>query len=829
MSERDNGPPVRRRLDAYAARRASARGGEPAALPGGRHDGARRFVVQKHAASSLHYDFRIAWQGALLSWAVTKGPSRDPSERRLAVRTEDHPLAYAEFEGTIPEGDYGAGTVMLWDEGTWTPRGDVAEGLAAGEIKMTLEGHRMRGDWVLIRMNEEGDRENWLLIKEKDNFTGNPDTLTEESTTSVRSGRSMEEIAAGAPPKGGPERREGAAPAFRAPQLATLVEAAPEGDDWWHETKFDGYRALVALGAEGATLYSRSGQDWTGRFAALEGAFDALACDTALIDGEVTAAESGAASGARSAFSALQTALSEGGALIFHAFDLLSRDGEDLTDAPLRDRRAALEALFAHVPGAGGPVRLTPVTVGQGPAAHAAACAVGTEGIVSKRIDAPYSGTRTKAWLKVKCAHQREFVVGGYAPSDKAGRPFASLLLGAYRDGALVYRGRVGTGFSDDDLERLAARFRPRKTSPFAEVPQDVRRDARWITPELVAEVRFTEITHEGHLRHPSFLGLRADKPAEAVQDETPQEAPGRDEPEIAGVTVTHATREVFPDAGCTKADVARHYARVGPRMAPLVARHPLSLVRCPEGIGADCFYQKHARKGVPEALGRVEIAEKGGERATYMTADDTGALVAAAQFGAVEVHIWNARTDRLERPDRMVLDLDPGPGVDWVAVVRAARDVRGHLDALDLDCGALVTGGKGIHVWMALRRISGWDRVKRFAETFARTLAAREPERFTATASKSEREGRIFIDWLRNERGATAIAPYSLRARPGAPVAVPVTWEELADLEGANTFKMADMEARLAQECPYDAQRARLQSIGKKALARLDAWAEGA
>ncbi|WP_372892610.1 DNA polymerase ligase N-terminal domain-containing protein, partial [Rhodosalinus sp.] len=300
MSRTENGPPRRRRLDAYAARRQDA-SAEPAALPGRRSDGARRFVVQKHDASSLHYDVRVEWQGVLLSWAVTKGPSRDPSERRLAVRTEDHPLAYAEFEGTIPEGDYGAGTVMLWDEGPWEPRCDVAEGLEAGEIKMTLDGRRMRGDWVLIRMRDDDGQEDWLLIKEKDNFTGGADTLTEENTTSVRSGRSMEEIADGAPPHGGPERRRGAAPAFRAPQLATLVDAAPEGDDWWHETKFDGYRALVALGTGGATLYSRSGQDWTERFAALDGAFDALACDTALIDGEVTAA----AAGARSAFSAL--------------------------------------------------------------------------------------------------------------------------------------------------------------------------------------------------------------------------------------------------------------------------------------------------------------------------------------------------------------------------------------------------------------------------------------------------------------------------------------------------------------------------------------------
>ncbi|MFP4303360.1 MAG: DNA ligase D [Rhodosalinus sp.] len=809
------------RLADYNARRDFARTDEPQGLPGDPGGEDLRFVVQKHDASRLHYDFRIEWDGALLSWAVTKGPSRDPSEKRLAVRTEDHPLSYADFEGTIPEGEYGAGTVMLWDEGTWEPRGDVEKGLKEGELKMSLHGQRMQGNWVLVRMNTEGKRENWLLIKERDNHAGAADTLTDDNTTSVRTGRSMKEIADGATPKGGPKERKLKPPPFRKPQLATLVKDAPRGDDWWHETKFDGYRALVSIGRGGVRIFSRSGKDWTDTFAALDGAFDPLDCDAALIDGEVMAAKIEG-----SPFSSLQRALSEGRPLVFFAFDLLSLDGEDLTDAPLSERRGRLAELFEGLPGGGGPLRMSQHVEGHGPEVHAAACRAGAEGIISKKADAPYRGTRTKTWLKVKCARQQEFVVGGYSPSDKPGRPFSSLLLGTWREGDLVYRGRVGTGFSDDELERLAKRFHARKTSPFAEVPKSVRRNARWVRPEMVVEVAFTEFTKDGAVRHASYLGERHDKPAKEVGDEPEHEVEEMsEEPEIAGVRITHPDRQVFPKAGCTKRDVARHYERVGERMAPLVADRPLSLVRCPDGIEGECFFQKHGRKGFPDALGRVEIEEKDGGTAEYLTAGDTAALVAAAQMGTLEFHIWGARADRLERPDRMVFDLDPDEGMGWSDIRQAAFDIRGHLREIGLDSGVLLTGGKGLHVWMALRRISGWDTVKGFARTFAHALADREPRRFTATMSKSKRKGRIFVDWLRNERGATAIAPYSLRARPGAPVAVPVTWEELEDIDSPAAFGMGDMADRLTQDCPYAAQLEDLQSVGREAVNNLDRW----
>ncbi len=813
---------ARDRLDRYQEKRDFARTAEPEGLVDAPRQGAgggRRFVVQKHDASRLHYDLRLEHDGALLSWAVTKGPSPDPSEKRLAVRTEDHPLDYADFEGTIPEGEYGGGTVMLWDEGTWEPRGDVADGLDAGELKMDLHGHRMRGHWVLVRMQGDETRENWLLIKEKGGETGAADALTEGYSRSVRTGRTMRQIAKGEQPKQ-PCRKERSrkAPSFRKPQLATLVSDAPEGDGWWHETKFDGYRALAALGKGGVTLYTRSGKDWTDRFAALAGAFDPLPCDSALIDGEVMAAQVEG-----SAFSSLQRALSEGGALVFFAFDLLELDGVDLTAAPLKERRGLLGGLAEGLP-PGGPLRMSEHVVGRGPEVYAAACRAGAEGIVSKKTDAPYRSTRTKTWRKVKCGHRQEFVVGGRTPSDKPGRPFASLLLGTWEDGALVYRGRVGTGFAGRDFDEIAKTLTPRKTAPFAEVPKSVARGAEWVRPDTVVEIAFTEFTADGHVRHASYQGLRRDKDAAEVTAETPEESMD-DPPEVAGIAISSPGREVYPEAGCTKLDVARHYERVGERMAQIIEGRPLSIVRCPEGMAKQCFFQKHAGQGLPDAIGTLEVEEKDGDTADYIAISDTEGLVAAAQMGTLEVHMWGARADRLERPDRLVFDLDPGEGVEWEEIRAAAVEIRDRLEALGLRSGALVTGGKGVHVWAPLRRTSGWDTVKGFASTLAHALAKEDPDRFVAKMAKARRKGRIFIDWLRNERGSTAIAPYSLRARPGGPVAVPVTWDELKGLSGAAAFEMGDMEARLGQPCPYLDLAGDLQSITKDTLERLEGW----
>lgn len=803
------------RLADYRAKRDFERTAEPAGAMAAARETPRRFIVQKHDASRLHYDFRLAWDGVLLSWAVTKGPSPDPGEKRLAVRTEDHPLDYADFEGTIPAKEYGGGTVMLWDEGTWAPQEDFAKGLKKGKLKITLQGRRMQGGWALVRMGGKGGekRENWLLIKERDDYAeDDPAGLTGGEARSVKSGRTMEEIAEGRKPrkqkprKAAPKRDK--APAFAKPQLATLVAEAPEGEDWLHETKFDGYRCLAALGKGGARLYTRSGKDWSEKFTGLPEAFDALPCRAALIDGEVMAAKVKG-----SAFSSLQRALKEGGPLVFYAFDLLSLDGEDLRGEGQLDRRKRLAELLSGLPKEG-PLRISDHVVGQGPQVFEAACRAGAEGIISKRIDAPYRGRRSRAWVKVKCTRRQEFVIVGYTPSDKRGRPFASLLLGSHEGGTLRYKGRVGTGFSGETMAEIKRAFHARKTPPVEAVPPEIARDAKWVRAELVAEIDFAEFTADGHLRHAAFQGLRQDKRAEEVTLEVPMAEEAETETEVAGVHISSADRRVFPEAGCTKADVARHYARMGERMLALIEQRPLSLFRCPSGIEGQCFFQKHDNGGMPDALGRVAIEESDGESADYLYATRPESLVAAAQMGTLEFHIWGARRDRLARPDRLVFDLDPDEGLDWQAVRAAAFEVRDTLAELGLESGAMVTGGKGVHVWLPLRRTRGWETVKLFSKTFAHVLAQRAPDRYTATMSKSKRRGRIFIDWLRNERGATAVAPYSLRARPGAPVATPVTWEELEELPGANTFDMGAVAARLEQPCPAFALQENLQSL---------------
>ena len=788
------------------------------------------FVVQKHAASRLHYDFRLEWDGVLLSWAVTKGPSPAPSEKRLAVRTEDHPLDYGSFEGTIPKGQYGGGTVMLWDRGTWMPQGDVTKGLKDGKLKFTLQGQLMQGGWTLVRMRTEGKRENWLLIKERDDYaTDSADGLTKGTARSIDSGRTMTEIAKDAPPHAVADsspKRSCKRPGFVKPQLATLVSDAPAGEDWMHETKFDGYRCLASIGKGGVRLYTRSGKDWTEKFSGLTGAFDALPCDAALLDGEVMAARVEG-----SAFSALQRALKEGHPLVFFAFDLLALDGENFRDAPQQDRRARLASLLSGVP-KGGPLRLSEHVIGHGPDVFERACAAGAEGIISKRIDAPYRGARSKAWLKVKCTRRQEFVIIGYSPSDKEGRPFASLLVASHMGGELRYKGRVGTGFSEATMTELASAMTARKTPPAKDVPPEIAIGAKWVRADLVAEVDFAEFTADGVIRHGSFLGLRQDKDAATVTVEEPHDAPTEDAQmgsttNVGGVKISNADRKVYPNAGCTKGDVARHYERMGARMIALSGHRPLSLYRCPSGIDGQCFFQKHDSGGMPDALSRVAIEESGGEVADYLYATRPESLIAAAQMGSLEYHIWGAKVDRLERPDRLVFDLDPDEGLAWIDVRAAAFDLRDALSALGLRSGAIVTGGKGVHVWLALRRTRGWDTTKLFAKTFAHVISAQQPERYTATMSKAKRKGRIFIDWLRNERGATAIAPYSLRARPGAPVAVPVTWDELKKTDSANGFHMTDMGARLDQPCPAMTVQEDLQSLTDGVIEKLQTWSE--
>lgn len=783
----------------YNARRDFARTPEPAGKSAGR--GGNSFVVQKHDATRLHWDLRLEIGGVLKSWAVTKGPSRDPAIKRLAVRTEDHPMAYAEFEGTIPAGEYGGGTMMLWDRGRWAPvPGKRAEDLEKGHLHFTLDGERMKGEWLLVRLKPRpGEkRENWLLRKLADEHAAPDDALVEQGLTSVLTGRSMAEIAAGR--KGGkprPARRRAAAPlpGFRPPQLATLVDDVPTGNGWMHEIKFDGYRALVAARGKEVRVHTRSGQDWTDKFGPLAAAIAALDLPPALIDGEIVAHDAAG----NPDFSTLQKVLKRGrgaqgagDALAFHAFDLLECDGEDIAGLANIERKERLEALLA---GAEPPVYLADHVIGVGERLFRSLCDAGQEGIISKAIDAPYASRRSRSWVKVKCTRRQEFVVVGWKASSSRGRPFASLLLAQHEGDSLVYKGNVGTGFDGDTLAELAAKMKrlERKTPP-VEVDRAAARGVTWLTPKLVAEIAFAEFTAEGRVRHASFIGLRGDKPASAVRPERPAAAPA---PAI-DVPISNRGRVIFPDTGQTKGDLADYYAAVAPLMLPFLANRPVSLVRCPQGRARKCFFQKHDTGGFGDGVHHVPIREKDGGCEDYLFVTDAEGILQCVQMGTIEFHGWGARADAVEAPERMVFDLDPDEDLPFGAITRAASDIRARLADLGLVSFAMLTGGKGVHVVVPLTPGHSWEVHKDFARRFAEALALAEPERFTASISKAKRKGKIFIDWLRNQRGATAVVPYSARARSGAPVAVPIAWNALAQAENAHPFAIGDAQALL-------------------------------
>lgn len=817
------------KLNDYNRKRDFSRTPEPSGEVAATRNKNLVFLVQKHAARRLHFDLRLEWSGVLWSWAVTRGPSNDPAEKRLAVRTEDHPLNYKDFEGSIAKGEYGGGTIMLWDQGIWEPLHDPATGIVEGKLHFRIKGDRMKGGWALVRMRKDiernSGRENWLLIKERDeDATANSDELVSTFYKSIKTGRTMDAIANGKEaiakrkriietatikPKKDPLQHN---PKFHKPQLATLADSAPGGHDWLHETKFDGYRCQVSVGADGIKLFTRSGLDWTEKFGALVPALAALPCRSALIDGEVMSGREGDTS----AFSALQKDLKTGAPLLYFAFDLLLIDGVDIRSESLLVRKKKLEKLLARLPRADS-VRFSTHIIGDGPEIFQSICESGGEGIISKRISSSYRSTRNRDWLKVKCTKRQEFVVGGFSPSDKRGRPFASLLVGAYDGKNLIYKGRVGTGYSEADMLEMSKLFgrQARKTSPFNATPKNIGANARWVTPSIVIEVDFAEFTSDGHIRHGAFIGRREDKKAKKVTTETSicveNVSVGRtstkkvtDNTMVGRIAISHSERELFAGAGVSKLDLARYYDRVGERLLHVAGRRPLSLVRCPQGLKGDCFFQKHASKGFPKELREISIAQSDGDTAEYLYVTSKSGFVAAAQIGTIEFHTWGSRVDSLEKPDRLILDLDPDEGLDFEDVKTAAFSIRQQLSELGLASTAMVTGGKGIHLIVPLKRTITWETLKIFAKTMASILADREPDRFTATMAKARRKGKIFIDWLRNERGATAVAPYSVRSRKGAPVATPVTWAELKKLKAADSFSIDDMEQRLRKSCPY-------------------------
>lgn len=797
-------------LAPYRAKRDFSRTPEPSGMSEAARAG-RLYVIQKHAARRLHYDLRLQVNGTLKSWAVTRGPSLEPGERRLAVQVEDHPIDYAAFEGVIPAGQYGGGTVMLWDAGTWEPLEDPGKGLGQGQLRFRLHGRKLKGEWLLVRMGgkRRQRQEPWLLLKHRDQFAGG---ALPDDDRSVLSGRSMAEIAAAkdrvwqgggekeaAPARARPGRSATEPPAFVPPQLATLAREAPAGQDWLHEIKHDGYRCQLRLAGGRVQVLTRGGHDWTARFRDLARAAGGLSA-SALIDGEAVVLD---ASGV-SSFARLKGALGDGppAPIHFYAFDLLFLDGEDLRDLPLLQRKQRLEMLLEGHPAS--PVRYSDHLIGSGPAMAAQACRLGAEGIIAKRVDAPYRSGRTSSWLKVKCVGRQEVVIGGYTPRKGSTGGLGALLTGVWENGQLVFAGKVGTGWDREGAARLLGALEPLRqpAPPFASVPADARRGARWLRPELVAEVRFGDWTPDGRLRHASFQGLREDRDPRSISRERPAAPPSPARPgplTIARVPISHAERLVVTDPPVSKGDLARYYEAVAPRILPEIAGRPLSLIRCPSSLAAGCFYQRHRTAGMPDSI-RPVMAQRGRrEPEPYLAVDTLEGLIALVQLGGVELHPWGCRADRVERPDRLVFDLDPAPDLPWPRVIEAAHELRQRLEAMSLRSFPKTTGGKGLHLVVPIDRRHDWPAAKTFAADLARRTAAESPRRYTATLAKSARRGRIFIDYLRNERGSTAVAAYSVRSRPGAPVAMPLSWEEVTESLDPTAFNLRSVPAMIA------------------------------
>jgi len=836
-----------------------------------------QFVIQKHAASRLHYDFRLELEGTLKSWAVPKGPNLDPSVKSLAVQVEDHPLDYATFEGVIPQGEYGGGTVMVWDHGTWEPEVDPGKGLKQGKLKFTLHGEKLHGSWALVRMGGKagGDGKNWLLIKHRDDEAkaGAKADILKREPRSVVSGREMDEITADSDRvwssnRNGSRKASGAAksktkakaarristngkatkrsaitawdlaklpgaqkadlPAKFSPQLATLASRIPAGENWLHELKFDGYRAVAFIENGKVRLVSRNDNDWTQRFRGVADALRKLRIKDAILDGEIVSLDKQGVSN----FQQLQNLLKRGDddSLVYYLFDVPYLRGYDLTQTPLVDRKEVLARLILSAnPANEGTIRYSDHILGHGENVLQHACRSAMEGVIAKRGDSTYQQHRSLSWLKIKCLKQQEFVIGGYTKPEPSRIGFGALLLGYFDKGELVYAGRVGTGFSSESLRQLSSELKKRRAdaSPFKNPPTGAEaRGVTWVKPELVAEVEFTEWTTDGRLRHPSFQGLREDKPPEDVMREKPKStkalesaarktksprstasrsgssrssAKSSKEVVIAGVRISNPDRVLYPDGGFTKKDVAQYYERIADWILPYVVDRPLTLVRCPGGYTGQCFYQKHLTGAMPDAIDGVKIKEKG-KAEEYVMIRDLAGLVSLVQMGVLEMHPWPARSDNVERPDYLVFDLDPGEGVTWKDVVQGAKDVRERLEGVGLTTFLRTSGGKGLHVVVPIVRRNRWEDVKEFAKSVADKMASDEPDRYIATMSKAKRRGKVYVDYLRNQRGATAIASYSTRARAGAPVATPLAWDELSKLKQTNGFNIENLPARLAK-----------------------------
>jgi bifunctional non-homologous end joining protein LigD len=831
-------------IRAYRARRDFSITHEPS--PGERRGkpGAPIFVVQKHQAhrAGLHYDFRLEHGGVLWSWAVRKGPSLDPKDKHVAVHVEDHPIDYADFAGEIPEGQYGAGKVETWDRGTWEPLNNPDEGMRKGELTFNLHGQRLNGRFHLVRLrakpNQRSRQDNWLLFKGRDDAEQpGADAATIEHATAAPTAPRKPARKAKSDDPPAPGAKRGKLPDRQSPQLCAIADDPPNGEDWISEIKFDGYRLLAWFDHGTVRLATRNGHDWTDRLPAVAHAVAQLDVETALLDGEMVALGADGIS----SFPALQAALSAGkdAILFYYVFDLLHLDGWDLRPCRLVDRKAALQKIADWR----GMLRYSDHHAGDTTAMRREACRMKLEGIICKKADAPYQDGRGHGWLKVKCQGREEFIVLGWTPPRGSRTGLGALHLGYYdRDHRLHYAGGVGTGFSDDELATLRRKLDELAASPphdllVAGDPLD--KSIHWVRPKLVAETQYVSWSGAGRIRHSAYLGLREDKSADevvrdvadpkaerqAVNPKAPTgetagaprgpkfavppkrraaapahsssivtaRAPKARTVELEGVTLTHPDRELWP--GITKRDLAEYWETVAEHALPGLARRPLAIVRCPEGIDGEHFFQKNGHGTLPDGIreGRVETSP-------YLAIDDVHGLVALAQVSAIELHPWGAPEADPYHPDLIVFDLDPGDGVAFADVAKAALDVRDRLQQLNLTSFCRTTGGKGLHVVVPLTPKADWETVKPFCRAFAEMLSQEQPERFLSTVKKADRRGRILLDWLRNGLGATAVASFCPRARPGATVATPLAWDELTRKLDPSAFTLRTVPARLAR-----------------------------
>ena len=833
--------------------------GSKGAIQSATHNGSLPFVIQKHAATRLHYDFRLAWNGVLKSWAVAKGPSDLPADKRLAVQVEDHPIEYGDFEGTIPKGQYGGGSVMVWDFGEWEPLEDVDRGLAEGHLKFNLKGQKLHGRWALVRMNTRDARPgkpNWLLIKDRDEYARTEDqpTITERFPESAVTSRTIEQIGAdndrvwhsNRPPDQQPQakpvpsskknRKPSFAtalksvpnekfPGFITPQLAKAATTPPTGDDWVHELKLDGYRIQIHVrpgtgsGKRQVSLLTRKGLDWTHRMPDLANAAAQLAVESAILDGEAVVLDDKGSTN----FADLQAAFQEGAKvqLTYFAFDLLHLDGHNLRGLPLLQRKELLAKLVAGLD-VDSPIHLSEHFEANGKEVFDKACGLGAEGIVSKLASAPYNSTRGSSWLKAKCFLEQEFVIGGFTDPSKGGPGIGALLIGYYDRDKLHYAGRSGTGFTQKSQQIIRKQLDKlvQSQTPFADLPKGVSRGVHWVKPQLVAEISFTAWTRDNLARQAAFKGLREDKPANEVVREkaappeqakadnaetAPESKPVRTANPLASKSVgpaktklpiTHPDKILDHESGMTKLDLANYYLAVAGHMLPHIADRPLSVVRCPEGINKPCFFQKHIGMGLPQGISSVPVRDKkSGAVEQYLTLNTPEGLVGMAQIGVLEIHPWGSRNESLETPDRIIFDLDPDESIEWRALAATAKEFRARLDELGLQSFLKTTGGKGLHVVAPIRPENEWPVVKEFAYKVVLGMERKNPSLYVTKMTKALRKNRIYLDYLRNDRGSTAVAPFSPRARSGAAVALPLDWEAL-DAKSRPTFRVSDFDS---------------------------------